>query len=442
MFAGIRKSRFDCDQLSRESANPKPDALEEIAGCSEVPGPEASRPMAHVHAICSEVEDWLNRTLRDGILFMAKKRPNSRTSSSRSNKKKKKKATRSNSPWAKASKKAASKKKSGAKGKKKASTRKSSRRKSDDGLQRLQRVMASAGIGSRRECETIIEEGRVEVDGNVVTTLGTKVDPAKQTISVDGDELRQEKLQYFILNKPPGVLSTSNDPSGRVRVIDLIMTKNRVYNVGRLDQSSEGLILVTNDGELANRLTHPRYGIEKKYHVQVTGQPDGGDLKTLTDGVYLAEGKAKATSAKFIRKGKESSWIEITLTEGRNREIRRLLAKIGHKVRTLKRVSIGPLKLKDLPSGAHRELTSRELTALKKATSGRPPARRKKSLASKAKGLDEVQEEKRARREANRKKNPGKKAKARKKTGAGARGAARPTKGWRTEKSGRKKRRR
>ncbi|MEM8736637.1 MAG: pseudouridine synthase, partial [Planctomycetota bacterium] len=318
------------------------------------------------------------------------------------------------------------------------------RKKTDDSTQRLQRVMAAAGIGSRRECETIIEEGRVEVDGKVVTTLGTKVDPSRQKIKVDGDELKQEKLQYFMLNKPTGVLSTSNDPSGRIRVIDLIMTKNRVYNVGRLDQSSEGLILVTNDGELANRLTHPRYGIEKKYHVQVDGRPDVQDLKTLTDGVYLAEGKAKASSAKFIRKGKESSWIEITLTEGRNREIRRLLAKIGHKVRTLKRISIGPLKLKDLPSGAHRELTGGELNALKKATSGKPPARHKKSLGTKAKGLDEVQEAKKARREANRKKKPSaikKKSKSRKTTGSGTRGAARPTKGWRTEKSGRKKRR-
>lgn len=371
---------------------------------------------------------------------MAKKRSKSNSASSKK-KSTRRGGTRSNSAWAKAGKKSASNKNAGT-GTKKAGKKKSTRRKTDDSTQRLQRVMAAAGIGSRRECETIIEEGRVEVDGKMVTTLGTKVDPDKQKIKVDGDELKQERLQYFILNKPTGVLSTSNDPSGRMRVIDLIMTKNRVYNVGRLDQSSEGLILVTNDGELANRLTHPRYGVEKKYHVQVAGQPDAADLKTLTDGVYLAEGKAKATSAKFIRKGKESSWIEITLMEGRNREIRRLLAKIGHKVRTLKRVSIGPLKLKELPSGAHRELTPGELKALKKATSGKP-LRRKKSVGAKAKGLDEVQEEKQARREARRKKKPSanKKVKPRKETGAGKRGAARPTKGWRTEKSGKKRRR-
>jgi 23S rRNA pseudouridine2605 synthase len=365
---------------------------------------------------------------------MAKKR--SKTSS------RKKKSARSNSPWAKASKKAKSSKKSVG-SKKKTERKKSARRKPGDPMQRLQRVMAAAGIGSRRECETIIEEGRVEVDGEIVVTLGSKVDPNKQTIKVDGSEVKQERLQYFMLNKPPGVLSTSNDPSGRIRVIDLIMTKNRVYNVGRLDQSSEGLILVTNDGELANRLTHPRYGVEKKYHVQVTGQPDVADLKTLVDGVYLAEGKAKATSTKFIRKGKESSWIEITLTEGRNREIRRLLAKIGHKVRTLKRVSIGPLKIKDLPSGAHRELTYAELNALKKVTSGKPVRRKKSVGPKKSKGIDEVQAEQEERREARRKKKPSPRKKAtkapRKKTGSGARGAARPTKGWRTEKSGKRK---
>lgn len=288
--------------------------------------------------------------------------------------------------------------------------------------------MAAAGIGSRRECETIIEEGRVEVDGNIVVELGTKVDPAKQKIKVDGSELKPERLQYFILNKPPGVLSTSNDPSGRVRVIDLIQTNQRVYNVGRLDQSSEGLILVTNDGSLAHRLTHPRFGIEKVYHVQVIGRPEVSDLKTLVDGVYLAEGKAQATSAKFIRKGKESSWIEITLTEGRNREIRRLLAKIGHKVRTLKRVSIGPLKLKDLPTGAHRELDGSELKALIKATSGKPPQRKKPIARGKARGIDEVHAEQQVRREEQEKKKP---ARARKKSAAAKETKGRPVAGGR-----------
>ncbi|MDC0265936.1 rRNA pseudouridine synthase [Mariniblastus sp.] len=277
--------------------------------------------------------------------------------------------------------------------KKSGSTAKSSKPK--DSRLRLQRVMASAGVGSRRECELIIEEGRVEIDGQVVTTLGVKVDPNKQEIYVDAEKLTVQRLQYFILNKPPGILSTSSDPSGRPRVIDLIKTDKRVYNVGRLDQSSEGLILVTNDGELANQLTHPSYGVEKKYHVQVVGIPAAGDLRKLEEGVYIAEGLARATKAKFLKRATGGCWLEIVLAEGRNREIRRMLAGIGHKVRTLKRVSIGPLRLGDLPRGAHRALTSAEIKLLKKAPSSEPlkkrrrPVKRKKMKVSSEDGETE-----------------------------------------------------
>ena len=238
--------------------------------------------------------------------------------------------------------------------------------------------MAAAGVGSRRDCEEIILAGRVEVDGRTVDKLGSKVDITTQTITVDAVDIKTETLQYFMLNKPPGVVSTSNDPSGRMRVIDMINTRNRVYNVGRLDKSSEGLILVTNDGDLANKLTHPKFGVEKKYHVQVVGHPNPESLAALTQGVYLAEGRAKASAVKYLKRAKEMSWIEITLTEGRNREIRRLLAKIGHKVRVLKRVSIGTLKLGDLPSGAHRELTSYELAALQRLSTEKRKPRAKK----------------------------------------------------------------
>ena len=288
----------------------------------------------------------------------------------------------------KKSKSAASKPKS------KPSQKKTGKRKpskSDNpNVQRLQRAMASAGVGSRRDCEEIILAGRVEVDGQVVTKLGTKVDITTQTVTVDAVDVRVETLQYFILNKPPGVLSTSNDPSGRMRVIDLINTRNRVYNVGRLDKSSEGLILVTNDGDLANKLTHPKFGVEKKYHVQVVGHPNPASLKALTQGVYLAEGRAKASAVKYLKRAKETSWIEITLTEGRNREIRRLLAKIGHKVRVLRRVSIGSLQLGDLPSGAHRELTPYELKALQRVPSSKRTPRKKKI---KPRDLADVKEE-------------------------------------------------
>jgi 23S rRNA pseudouridine2605 synthase len=307
--------------------------------------------------------------------------------------------------------------------------------KSSDERQRLQRVMASAGIGSRRECEIIIEEGRVEVDGEIVATLGVKVDPNQQEIYVDAQKLVVQRLQYFMLNKPPGIVSTSKDPSGRPRVIDLIATDQRVYNVGRLDQSSEGLILVTNDGELANRLTHPRYGVEKKYHVQVVGIPAPGELRKLEQGVYLAEGLAKASKAKFLKRAKNGCWLEIVLSEGRNREIRRLLASIGHKVRTLKRVSIGPLKLGDLPKGAHRPLLPAELRALKKATAGGAKPRPRKPPKTKPAKSDDVSESKTTTKRSDGGKPQRKKSSRRSPSAASSRGAAK----GRQRDSGRKK---
>lgn len=281
--------------------------------------------------------------------------------------------------------------KSGQKPKPSAGAQKKTKKKSTaapktDPRQRLQRFMASAGVASRRECEIIIEEGRVHVDGEIVVKLGTKIDPTKQIVFVDGQRIIVQDLQYFVLNKPSGIVSTSNDPSGRPRVIDLIDTDKRVYNVGRLDQSSEGLILVTNDGELANQLTHPRFGVEKKYHVLVDGIPAYSALRQLEEGIYIAEGKVRASHIKFMKKAKNGSWLEIILTEGRNREIRRMLSTIGHKVRTLKRVAIGPLRLGDLPKGAHRPLTSTELKALKRAASGEARAKRQKSTKKKSKG--------------------------------------------------------
>ena len=252
------------------------------------------------------------------------------------------------------------------------------------GEQRLQRVLASAGIGSRRECETLIEEGRVEVDGKFVTKLGAKVDPAQCKIRVDGAPIKLQSLQYFAVNKPPGVVSTSRDPSGRLRVIDLIKTNQRVYNVGRLDKSSEGLILVTNDGDLANRLTHPRYRVQKTYLVQVVGHPARSDLKTLERGVYLAEGLAKVVGARIKSRGKDNTMLEIILEEGRNREIRRLLASIGHKVQRLRRVAIGSLRLGELPLGAHRSLEKREIDALKRVAEN-PQAKKSGQRSSRIK---------------------------------------------------------
>ncbi|HWB11996.1 MAG TPA: pseudouridine synthase [Pirellulales bacterium] len=233
--------------------------------------------------------------------------------------------------------------------------------------ERLQKVMAAAGIGSRRRCEELILAGRVEVDRRVVRKLGTRVDPHAQEIRVDGESLKPGRLSYYLVNKPVGVVSTNFDPSGRPRVIDLLpATKERLFTVGRLDLSSEGLMLVTNDGELANRLAHPRYGIEKTYQALVAGKPEPEVLESLRRGVHLAEGVARVVSVKIRKEIKQSTLLEIVLAEGRNREIRRILAKVGHKVLRLKRVAVGPLRLKDLAPGEWRPLAREEVESLRK----------------------------------------------------------------------------
>jgi 23S rRNA pseudouridine2605 synthase len=233
---------------------------------------------------------------------------------------------------------------------------------------RLQKVLAAAGIASRRECEQLILEGRVEVDRQVVAELGTRVDPQRQEIRVDGEALPRPKLVYFAVNKPEGVVSTSRDPAGRPRVIDLLPPETpRVFAVGRLDIASEGLILVTNDGELANGLTHPRHGVEKVYQVQVTGQVERDVLAQLHRGMHLAEGFAHAKHVRIKSRRKRSTILEMVLDEGRNREIRRLLARVGHKVQRLKRVAVGTVRLGELPTGAVRPLTKKEIDALKHA---------------------------------------------------------------------------
>ncbi len=234
--------------------------------------------------------------------------------------------------------------------------------------ERLQKVLAAAGLGSRRQCEELILEGRVEVDRQVVTALGTRVDPARAEIRVDGEPLKQTRLAYYAVHKPTGVVSTARDPSGRPRVTDLVPPEaGRLFPVGRLDMSSEGLILLTNDGELANELMHPRYGVEKTYQVQVAGEPGPEVVTQLLRGVHLAEGVARAASARIKSHRKKSTVLEIVLSEGRNREIRRLLAKLGHKVQRLVRTAIGPLRLGDMPAGAYRRLTPEEIAKLQQA---------------------------------------------------------------------------
>jgi 23S rRNA pseudouridine2605 synthase len=233
--------------------------------------------------------------------------------------------------------------------------------------ERLQKVLAAAGIASRRECEELIVSGRVEVDRQTVVKLGTRVDPVNQEIRVDGVALTRPQRLYYIVHKPVGVVTTNYDPSGRARVVDLVPTDQRVFPVGRLDRTSEGLILVTNDGALANLLTHPRFGIEKTYWALVDGHPDNHTLEKLREGVHIAEGKAKASAVHVKRRNPGTTELIIVLDEGRNRQIRRMLARVGHKVLRLKRIAVGPLVLGDLPAGACRKLGPQDVELLMEA---------------------------------------------------------------------------
>jgi 23S rRNA pseudouridine2605 synthase len=244
--------------------------------------------------------------------------------------------------------------------------------------------MAAAGIGSRRECEQLILDGRVEVDGRIVTELGTRVSP-QNDVRFDGESLTPSRPRYYLVNKPVGVVSTNRDQQGRPRVIDLVPPSGHLFTVGRLDRTSEGLILVTNDGELANQLAHPRYEIPKVYRVTVAGHPTREALQQLRRGVWIAEGPVQVAELTLKKQQSKTTILEMVLTEGRNREIRRLAAKIGHKVLELKRIALGPLRLGDIPAGAYRELTSREVGALTALVTGRarraskkgPPRRRR-----------------------------------------------------------------
>jgi len=239
-------------------------------------------------------------------------------------------------------------------------------RDNDSARQRLQKILAASGFGSRRTCEELIATGRVEVDRKVVDQLGFQVDPNLCEIRVDGQVLRRPRPAYIALFKPKGYLCTNQDEQGRRRAIDLVPESfGRLFPVGRLDMNSEGLLLLTNDGELAQRLTHPRYGVPKVYRVQVAGTVDHRTVEQLQNGVYLAEGFAKAEHVVIKGHHKQSTYLEITLTEGRNREIRRLLAHVHHKVLSLIRVSIGPIKLGKMLPGDYRVLSVREVNMIK-----------------------------------------------------------------------------
>ncbi len=234
------------------------------------------------------------------------------------------------------------------------------------GRVRLQRALASAGFGSRRQCEELIVEGRVEVDGQIADQLGITIDPENAKVFVDGSPLKARRLVYYIVNKPTGVVTTNADPEGRPRVIDLVPPDERVFPVGRLDRSSEGLILLTNDGDLAQRLAHPSYEVQKIYRVSVAGNVQAETLKKMREGIFIAEGLVRVEGARILKAKPRATEMEITLKEGKNREIRRILARLGHKVQTLKRIAIGPIRLGEMPTGAYRRLSAEEVRKIQR----------------------------------------------------------------------------
>ena len=246
--------------------------------------------------------------------------------------------------------------------------------------QRIQKVLAAAGVESRRHIEQMVLDGRVSVNGRVATELPILIDPAVDTVELDGEPVRlgprkPTRLVYILMHKPKGVYCTNVSQGDQIRAIDLLPPgfAGRVYPVGRLDAESKGLLLLTNDGDLTHRLTHPRYGVVKTYRATVEGWLSPQAAEQLQSGVWLADkqsGKGFKTGRTHIRivsRGRHASVVEIDLREGRNRQVRRMLAKVGHKVRELIRTRIGPLTIKGLVPGQFRELTDREVRLLRKA---------------------------------------------------------------------------
>jgi len=233
--------------------------------------------------------------------------------------------------------------------------------------ERLQKVLAAAGVDSRRKCEELILSGAVCVNNKVVDTLPAFVDPGRDIITVNGKKIRPQRKVYFLLNKPKGVVCTSFDPQGRKKAIDMVPVRQRIFCVGRLDADSTGIIILTNDSELTNKLTHPKYGVSKSYVVRAKGSIDAERIEKLKRGIWLAEGKTAAAAVKILKWGPEESMIEITIRQGLNRQVRRMLAKVGLSVKSLKRTRIGKITDRGLGLGKFRALTENEVTYLKKA---------------------------------------------------------------------------
>ena len=239
---------------------------------------------------------------------------------------------------------------------------------------RLQKILAAAGVASRRKAEEIILAGRVSLNGQIITELGTKADPSKDTILLDGKPLQSpQRLIYLLLNKPKGYVTTTSDPEGRRTVMQLLGSQSeRLYPVGRLDYASEGLLLLTNDGALAQQLTKAASHVPKTYHVKISSRPTEQSIQKLRSGVIITvdDQRHVRTSPTKIRllEDAPNPWYEIVLIEGRNRQIRRMFQAVGHLVEKIKRVQLGPLKL-DVPTGKFRPLTEREVAQLKSLSS-------------------------------------------------------------------------
>jgi 23S rRNA pseudouridine2605 synthase len=237
---------------------------------------------------------------------------------------------------------------------------------------RLQKVLAQAGIGSRRACEALISEGRVEVNSEVVTEQGHRVDPERDVIRVDGSRIPPPRRHlYLALNKPRGVVVTMDDPEGRRTVADLLaegirraVRKERLFHVGRLDTDSEGLLILTNDGDFAHKLAHPSFQVPKTYIAEVSGVVSPETLRRLRGGISLDDGPVRPISVKIVSEAGDKTLVKITLQEGRNRIVRRTMEAVGHPVRRLSRIGIGPVRLGNLKVGEYRELTREELGGL------------------------------------------------------------------------------
>jgi 23S rRNA pseudouridine2605 synthase len=250
------------------------------------------------------------------------------------------------------------------------------------GQQRLQRILAAAGIDSRRKCEALILEGAVTVNGEVVNQLPAFADPEKDDIRVHGERIRQPEKCYFLLNKPKNVICTSYDPLGRRQAVDLIPCNKRIVCAGRLDADTTGALLLTNDTELVHQITHPSFKVPKTYEVEVNGRMESQHIEKLKKGIWLSEGKTAGAGVKVLRRTNLQTSLEITIKQGLNRQIRRSFAKLGFKVKSLKRTKLGNLSIKGIPLGGYQELTIGHIKGLLRSCPQPKGALRKPKPAS------------------------------------------------------------